>query len=124
MNKTKLHITFFLNVLDDGLMIPLYIQNQIFLYNQILKPVWMYGIQLSGCATDSCIKCIQIFLNKVLRCIVHTSWFIRNKDIHKDLKIPLVKDKIKKTARKHKVRLVIHINIEAQQLLNNNALLQ
>jgi hypothetical protein len=47
------------------------IQNKIMVYNQIIKPVWTYGIQLWGCASKTNIQIIQQFQNKVLRGIVN-----------------------------------------------------
>ena len=35
------------------------IHNKILIYNQILKPIWLYGIQLWGCAKETNIRCIQ-----------------------------------------------------------------
>lgn len=95
------------------------ISNKILIYNQILKPVWLYGIQLWGCASDSNIKCIQTFQNKVLRNIVNAPWYIRNSDLHRDLRIPTVKEEIKRFAGKHEARLHLHVNAEALQLLDN-----
>ena len=85
------------------------IQNKILIYNQILKPVWLYGIQLWGCANDSNIKIIQTFQNKVLRSIVNAPWYVRNSDLHRDLHIPTVKEEIKKFAGKHEARLHLHV---------------
>ena len=47
-------------------------RNNILLYNQILKPVWTYGIQLWGC---------------VKNCHIIIQFKISNRDIHKDLGI-------------------------------------
>jgi len=93
--------------------------NKISIYNQILKPVWLYGSQIWGCATVSNIKIIQTFQNKVLRNIVKAPWYIRNDDIHRDLGIPTVEEEIKKTAVRHKQRLAHHINPEILQLLDH-----
>lgn len=95
------------------------VYNKIVIYNQVLKPVWLYGIQLWGCASDNNIKCIQTFQNKVLRNIVNAPWYVRNKDLHRDLGIPTVKEEIKRLAGKHEARLHLHINAEALQLLDN-----
>ena len=95
------------------------IHSKILIYNQILKPVWLYGIQLWGCANDCNIKIIQRFQNKVLRSIVNAPWYIRNSDLHRDLHIPTVKEEIKKFAGKHEARLHLHVNAEALQLLDN-----
>ena len=94
------------------------INNKILIYNQILKPVWLYGIQMWGCTSDSNIKIIQSFQNKVLRSIVGAPWYVRNSDIHRDLGIPMVKEEIKRYAGKHEARLHLHINAEALQLLD------
>lgn len=89
------------------------------IYNQVLKPAWCYGIQLFGCAKQIHLNIIQKFQNKVLRNIVNAPWCIRNSDLHRDLKIPLVKDEIRNYARKHRERLSQHVNVEASQILRN-----
>ena len=96
------------------------IYNKVLVYNQIIKPIWLYGIQLWGCAKKTHIKTIQTFQNKVLRNIVSAPWYVRNSDIHRDLRIPKVEDEIHTYAMKHKTRLEQHINVEATQLIDNN----
>lgn len=100
------------------------IPNKLLLYKQILKPVWTYGIQLWGCTKQSNMDIIQRFQNKVLRSIVNAPWFVRNSDIHKDLGIELIKTEIMKFARSHEQRLLHHVNIEANQLLDNTDLVR
>jgi hypothetical protein len=46
------------------------IHNKLILYKQIIRPVWSYGIQLWGCASDSNIEVIQRYQNEELKCIV------------------------------------------------------
>lgn len=98
------------------------IYNKMLLYNQILKPIWVYGIQLWGCAADCHIKSIQTFQNKVLRNAVNAPWYIRNSDLHRDLGIPMVHEVIEQMALKHQSKLIDHINEEATQLLNTTNL--
>lgn len=69
------------------------------------------------CQPMCCIEHIQIFQNEVLRCIVDTPWLLRNRDIHKYLNIPIVKDKIMRTTRRREAWLS-YTNTEAQQLVN------
>ena len=95
------------------------VYNKILTYNQILKPVWCYGIQIYGCAKQVHLNSIQKFQNKVLRNIVNAPWYIRNSDLHRDLKVPSVKDEITKYARKHRDRLSQHVNAEASQIIRN-----
>lgn len=94
------------------------IHNKIKLYNQILKPIWSYGIQLWGCTKKTNLNIIQTFQNKVLRNIVNAPWYIRNKDLHRDLQIKLVSDEVKKFAVKHNQRLQVHQNQEIEPVLD------
>jgi len=43
------------------------------LYKAILKPIWIYGVQLWGTAANSNIEIIQRFQNKYLRIIVNAN---------------------------------------------------
>jgi len=45
-------------------------ENKLLLYNAILKPIWAYGIQLWGTASNSNIEILQRFQNKILRIIM------------------------------------------------------
>jgi uncharacterized protein YeeX (DUF496 family) len=96
------------------------VHNKLPLYKQVIRPVWNYGIQLWGCASDSNIQMIQHYQNKVLKCIVNAPWYVRNSDLHRDLGIESVTDIIAKFAKSHEKRLQDHINIEASRLLNVN----
>jgi hypothetical protein len=84
------------------------------IYNQILKPVWTYGIQLWGCPSKGKIQIIQQFQNTVLKGIVNAPWYARNSDIHRDLGVRIVTADIKRTAKKHEDRLHQHANMEAK----------
>jgi len=97
--------------------------NKLVLYKQILKPVWTYGIQLWGCAKPSNINVIQRFQNRVLKNIVGKPWYLRNADLHRDLRMDMVTAEIKRFARKHEERLRHHNNVEAIQLLDNSELM-
>ena len=44
-----------------GRISTLSIQNKLLIYNQIIKPIWIYGTQLWGCISRSNIKLIQKF---------------------------------------------------------------
>ena len=94
------------------------------LASRSIHPVWTYGIQLWGCTKPSNIAIIQRFQNKVLRAIVNAPWYIRNADLHRDLKMEMVTAEIQRFARKHEERLHRHDNVEAIQLLDNFALLR
>jgi hypothetical protein len=92
------------------------------LYKQILKPVWTYSIQLWRCTKQSNIDIIQGFKNKVLKNIVDVPWCIRNSDLQRDLQMEMITNENGKFAKKHEDRLLHHIKVEANQLLDNNKL--
>lgn len=76
------------------------IDNKLLLYQQVLKPIWTYGIQLWGCTKKTNLQMIQTFQNKVLRSITNAPWYIRNDNLHRDLKIEYVNEIIKKIRSK------------------------
>ena len=94
------------------------IYNKLLLYKQIIKPIWTYGIQLWGCTKPTNVRIIQTFQNKVLRNIINAPWYIKNINIHRDLKVDMVDTVIKKFAVSHENRLHHHVNTEAIQLLD------
>jgi uncharacterized protein YeeX (DUF496 family) len=96
------------------------VHNKLTLYKQVIRPVWSYGIQLWGSASDSNIQVIQRYEYKVLKCIVNAPWYVRNSDLHCDLGIETVTDIIAKFANSHEKRLEDHIIIEASRLLSVN----
>jgi hypothetical protein len=78
----------------------LQVQNKILVYNQVIKPVWTYGIELWGCAGNGNIQRIQRYQNKVLRGIVNAPWYARNSDVHRELDIRMVIAEIKRLPKK------------------------
>lgn len=95
------------------------LNNKILLYKTIIKPVWSYGIQLWGTASNSNIEILQRFQSKTLRIIANAPWFISNRNIHNDLKIPYIKDEIKKFSQNYLKRLSDHPNVLAITLLDD-----
>lgn len=92
------------------------LESKLLLYKSILKPIWTYGIQLWETTAHSSIKILQRFQSKVLRMIVDAPWYTTNDQIHYDLRIPTVKEKIQSYAQKHAKRLIVHPNPLAGQL--------
>jgi hypothetical protein len=80
--------------------------HKLMLYKQVIRPIW-------GCASESNIKVIHRYQNKVLKSIVNAPWYVRNSDLRRDLGIETVTDIIAKSANSYEKRLQNHINIEA-----------
>lgn len=100
------------------------VQNKVLVYKQVIRPVWIYGIQLWGCTKKSNYACIQKFQNRVLRNMVNAPWYVRDKDLHRELQVEMVEDVIRKSAKSHEERLHRHPNPEVLQLLANQDLLR
>ena len=75
-----------------GMLSPLSLQNKIIIYKTVLKPVWTYGIELWGCASNSNIEIIQCYQSKILRILTDAPWYVTNHTIHSDLHIPYVRE--------------------------------
>lgn len=100
------------------------LDNKLLIYKVVLKPVWMYGIQLWGSASNSSIAILQRQQNKILRTIANVSWFTTNAEIHQQLVIPTVAEEIRSVAGKYKERLAIHPNELARQLTQRDYVLR
>lgn len=94
------------------------LENKVLLYKTILKPIWTYGIQLWGTASNSNIEILQRFQSKVLRNIVNAPWYVPNSIIQNDLKMISVREEIKNYSKKYEDRLSTHPNELAVNLLN------
>ena len=65
--------------------------NEEVVVSTILKPIWTYGIELWGIASNSNIEILQKFRSKVLRSITKVLFYVTNKNLHKDLKVPFIR---------------------------------
>ena len=81
------------------------IENKLKIYKTIIKPIWTYVIPLWGTAAMSHIHKLELLQSKIPRTIVNASWYVRNENIRKDLKVPTVKGEIGRYAEKYKERM-------------------
>lgn len=93
------------------------LENKLLIYKAIIKPVWTYGIQLWGSASDSNIMKLQRFQSKTLRAVCNAPWYVSNDVIHRDLCMATVKEEIAAASKKYQLRLGAHPNILASNLL-------
>lgn len=84
--------------------------NKLLIYKSILKPVWMYGVQLWGSASNSNISILQRMQNIILRSISQSPWLVTNDEIHKNLEMNTVAEEIAATSKKYQTRLKSHSN--------------
>jgi len=97
------------------------LENKVLLYKSILKPIWTYGIQLWGSASNSNIEILERFQSKALRILVDAPWFVSNEIIRRDLRIPTVKEEINNYGSLYINRLTNHPNQLANKLLEETS---
>jgi hypothetical protein len=93
------------------------LENKVLLHKTIIKPIWVYGIELWGCASKSNISIIQRSQSKILRIITNAPWYINNQTLHTDLNIPYINDVIKENSTTHHYKLASHSNDILQPLV-------
>jgi hypothetical protein len=70
------------------------IEKKLLMYKEVVKPIWSYGIELWGCASNSNIVIMQRYQSKILRAIANARWYVTNHTIHTDFNMPYVSDVI------------------------------
>ena len=95
---------------------PLCLDYKVLLYSSTLKPIWTYGSQLWGNASNSSIDIIERAQSKILRTITGAPWYVRNENILRDLNIVTAKDEIAKQKANYNIKLSSHPNLLARRL--------
>jgi hypothetical protein len=93
------------------------IENKLLIYKTILKLILTYGVTLWGIASNSNIAILGRYQNKVFRAIVNASWYIPNKILHTDIKIPTIKEEIARFNFKYRDKIITQPNELASTLL-------
>ena len=77
-----------------------------------------YGIELGRTASNSNIDILQIFQSKVLLSITKTPFYVTNKNVHKDLIIPFIKEELRNFSSSYLGSFSNHTNVLAITLLD------
>jgi hypothetical protein len=64
--------------------------NKLFVRKTILKPIWTYGIQLWGSASNSPLEILERFQLKVLWKLMDAPWYVPNVVTRRDSQVPMV----------------------------------
>jgi len=86
------------------------LENKLLIYKTVLKPVWTYGIELWGCASNSNIAVIQRYQSKPHRSLTNAPRYVSNQILHSDLHIPHVHTVFRKRTATHRTTLDSHPN--------------
>ena len=94
------------------------LEYKVLLYKTVIKPIWLYGIQLWGTASSSNVEKLQRKQSALLRSITGAPWYIRNSNIHRDLNVPIIREEIKLSCLTYLSKLMDHPNPLARELLS------
>lgn len=99
------------------------LDSKLLLYKCIIKPIWAYGIQIWGTASNSNIEIIQQFQFKTLRIIVRAPWFVLDEMIHRDLNIMTVQGELKGFSDKYQKRVKRKFTYSCCGLISNSKII-
>ncbi|KAG5876049.1 hypothetical protein JTB14_031576 [Gonioctena quinquepunctata] len=68
----------------------------------LMNPIWTYGIQLSGTASNTNLKILERFQSNVLRTIPNAPRFVPNTSIRRDLHMTAVKEEVATNTQRSK----------------------
>jgi hypothetical protein len=98
------------------------LENKLLVYKAILKPIWTYGVQLLGTASNSNIDILERFQSEVLRIITDAPWYVPNTVIRRDLRVLPVRQEVRNHSITYRHRLDNHPNRLAKSLFPGPAL--
>jgi len=96
---------------------PLSLENKVLVYRVAIKPIWTYGIELWGCASNWSIATLQRRQSKIVRSMADAPRYVSNSTLHNDFGIPFIEDVLQERSTKHHDRLEVHSNALLQPLL-------
>ncbi|GBN13709.1 putative RNA-directed DNA polymerase from transposon X-element, partial [Araneus ventricosus] len=76
------------------------LRNKLLLYKTLLRPIMSYASPVWGAAAKTHINKLETAQNKIARQITQAPWYVRNKQIQKELKLTSVLDYFRKLAIK------------------------
>ncbi|GBM61594.1 putative RNA-directed DNA polymerase from transposon X-element [Araneus ventricosus] len=76
------------------------LRNKLLLYKTLMRPIMSYASPVWGAAAKTPINKLEIAQNKIARQITQAPWYVRNKQIQKELKLTSVLDFFRKLASK------------------------
>jgi len=92
------------------------LENKLLVYKAILKPIWTYGVQLWGSASNPNIEILERFQSKVLRIITDAPLYVSDAVIKRDLKVLSVRKEVRNYIVTYRHRIDDHPNRLAKSL--------
>ena len=71
------------------------VRNGVLLYKQLIRPMMDYACLAWRSAARNHVRWLQVLQSKCLRLVTGAPWYVRNRQIHEDLRVPLFADHIR-----------------------------
>jgi len=71
------------------------VRNGVLLYKQLIRPMMGYACPALRSAARTHVRGLQVLQSKCLRLATGAPWYVRNRQIHEDLGVPLFADHIR-----------------------------
>ncbi|KFM67824.1 putative RNA-directed DNA polymerase from transposon BS, partial [Stegodyphus mimosarum] len=94
------------------------------LYISLIRPIMFYACPAWSIANKTERKKLDVLQNKILRSIVNAPWFVRNSQIHNDMKILPMQSQILCTAHKFFENMKNSEYIALQEIVNYDPLIE
>lgn len=95
------------------------IKNKLLLLKQVIRPKALYGCVAWCQAAKSHRRKVQTLQNKILRAIVNAPWYVRNVDLHEDLRVETTYQAVKKQQETLFANIANHSNPLIRRLFNH-----
>jgi len=86
------------------------LNNKLLIYKQIIRPAMTYGIRIWGTSKNSNINKFQAFQSINLRYLTNSPWYVSNRSLHKDLKLPTISKLASNHYKKFHTNTINHPN--------------
>jgi hypothetical protein len=86
------------------------IQNKVTIYRTIVRPAMMFGSAVWGNVCNTQLHKLQVVQNKFLRAAFKAPWFVRNTQLHREAKLPTIREFLHDAARKFFENAAVHPN--------------
>ncbi|GBN26588.1 hypothetical protein AVEN_251419-1 [Araneus ventricosus] len=90
--------------------------NKLLIYKTLLRPVISYVSPVWGAAASTHVKKLQTLQNATARQITTATWFFRNKNIQKDLKLTPIEEFFQKLSTKYYHKLGTSTNETVKEM--------
>lgn len=86
------------------------LRNKLTIYKACIRPVMTYASPVFAHAAPSILRKLQTLQNKFLRAAADAPWYVRNVNLHRDLRIPTIAEFMKETSKRFFDKAVNHRN--------------